>query len=85
MTSLKTDETKMSKKRTMTAQDVVNRMQGGDLPVVNSSFSSASVFDDGVEVPHQTMQLAAHQMNLLEVPARGARWPAPIPAEPINA
>ncbi len=65
--------------RNLNVQDVIERFIMGNLPVVSSRYSSASVFDDGVEVPHQIMQAAAHKMNLTS-PAKGERWSAPIQA-----
>jgi hypothetical protein len=71
--------------KNLNVQDVVERFNQGDRPVVKSSYSTASVFDDGVEVPHQIMQAAAYEMGLTP-PAKGDRWPEQVKAcSPMTA
>jgi hypothetical protein len=60
--------------KNLSAQDVVNRIKQGDLPLVSSSYSCASTFDDGTEVPHQVMQSAANELKMGDRPERGQRW-----------
>lgn len=64
----------------LNVEDVVTRISQGDFPVVASSYSYASRFDDGTEVPHQVMQSAVGRFNML-APARGGRWAMPDIAE----
>lgn len=57
----------------MNVDRVTERMSRGEFPVCGSSYSCASRFDDGAEIPHQVMQAAGDRMGLI-TPGRGQRW-----------
>ena len=68
----------------MTVDCVTERMYRGEFPVCGSSYSCASRFDDGAEIPHQVMQAAGDRMGLVS-PGRGQRWAvASLASKPVS-